>query len=183
MFSKLGKVSFNVACQSIHFTGYPFPSIRDITLEHGDICEIVDWYPPAILTHQNEFLIFSREHWDVAVAFANQTSIATSQRQDIWSLILDPFLDTVLSDDHYQHTDAILRQAGLTKQAVGELRQRLDAPMMRLTALTWEWGGYSLYDALNAFKPLNPMKQAEWRRFYAEAMTIALKTPEPKLAE
>ncbi len=174
MLAKLGAVDFDPASQEVRLDRYPFPAKRDITLRAQDICEIIDWVPPAIVTTQRDLLFFSREHWDTAQAFAKQANIAISNRRDYWSMILDPFLDTVLSDDYYARTDAALREAGISKTMVDEIRIRLEAPMLRLTAITWEWQHYGLYDALTASQPLNPFKQAAWNEFYTIAMKIAL---------
>lgn len=176
MFAKLGTISFDPARREVHLARYPFPAKRDITLRAQDICEIIDWYPPAIMTTQRDLLFFSREHWDTAQTFARQTGITLSDRRDYWSMILDPFLDTQFDDAHYARTDKALRQAGISTAIVDEIRTRLETPMLRLTGLTWEWQHYGLYDALAACQPLNPLKRAAWLDFYTSAIEIALKT-------
>jgi len=168
MLAKLGTVGFDPVRREVRFARYPFPAKRDIILRTQDICEIIDWYPPAIMTTQRDLLFFSREHWDTAQAFARHTGITISDRRDYWSMILDPFLDTEFDDAHYARTDKALRQAGISKAIVDE--------MLRLTALTWEWQHYGLYDALAASRPLSPLKQAAWLDFYTSAIEIALKT-------
>ncbi len=153
---------------------YLFPASEMRVLECGDMAEIVDWSPPAILTRQGEFLFIPAEQQDALQAFAREQSIPVTRRYDVWSDLLDPFLDTEFSEEATMATQVRLRERGqLTDTEIAGIRKTVGTRMLALTAQTWEWQSYGLYDALTAMKPWTSLRRNRWLEFYAGAMEIA----------
>lgn len=165
------------ATGAINIARYPFPNRRSISLQPADILEIIDWYPPTLKTGDGDLIMVSREHLATLRALATTYDIPFTQRLDLWSLILDPFLSSPFDEAHYKQTDQQLAEAGMTGQRVEKLRAVLKKRMTWLTAFTSEWYQCGLADALAVMKPVLPWKQKRWRAFYDEAIEIALRSP------
>ncbi len=98
-------------------------------------------------------------------------------RLDVWALLLEPFLDTELSDAEQRRTAELLAGAGIGP----ELRERLRAtvgPAMiayNFDSMLWEWVHLGLLDALCALRGRSA--DEDFARFYREAMALALAAP------
>jgi len=145
-------------------------------LERDDIVEIIDWLPPAIVTTSGELLLVSRTELDALKAFCARYDVPFNQRYDVWSDLLDPFLDTEFSDDMKTATRLRLKERGrLTDCEIDRIRNAVERKMLRRTALTWEWQQYGLADVLIAMRPKLWIGRSKWAAFYAEAMEIGLR--------
>ena len=150
---------------------YPTPGAR--TFERSDIVEIIDWYPLALFTADGEFVLIDRDKRDAVMAFCASNDIPFTERYDLWSDLLEPFLDTEHSEDWQTTTRASIRRAGLSDAEIDTIRARVKEPMLSVTAITWEWTHYSLSDVLLAMKPGLISNRSDWTDFYATAMEIA----------
>lgn len=160
----------------ITLPGYRYPARKTRVLERTDIVEIVDWFPPAILTTSGEFLFVPRGKLDDVQAYCAAHDVPFTKRYDVWGDLLDPFLDTEFSDQAQQATRQRLRErGGLSDREIDELRARVEAPMLSFTAVTWEWQFYGLFDVLTAMKPRMFLGRKKWMTFYDEAMEIAFR--------
>ncbi len=156
---------------------YPFPARKTRVLERGDISEIIDWYPPAIVTKGGEVLLASRTELESLKTFCREHGIPFTRRYDVWADLLDPFLDTELSSEDQAANRKRLKERGsLTDAEIDAIRAKVDKRMMWMTVATWEWQHYGLYDVLSAMKPKFFSGRASWRSFYAQAMKIALRS-------
>lgn len=139
-----------------------------------------DGFPPTIWTRAGEILPVPRAQADSLKAFAQHHGLPIIRREDIWSALLDPFLDTEHSPECEQRDLDILARVGLDVAAVAVIRKRVEPRMMALTFVTWEWQYYGLFDVLDAFEPwLFPdlgrgiFRPVPFPEFYREAMAIA----------
>ncbi|WAL64945.1 hypothetical protein ORV05_29075 [Amycolatopsis cynarae] len=136
--------------------------------------------PPEIRTTLGETLFVPHAQQAQLEQFCLRNGIAGKQRLDIWSDLLEPFLDTEFGPEHVQATDKRLRQAGLSGEEVAGIRRRV-TPLMHaynFDSMLWEWVDLSLYDLLSAATgPLvDPGIQAalgDPSAFYNWAMEIA----------
>ncbi|TVT25206.1 hypothetical protein FNH05_32205 [Amycolatopsis rhizosphaerae] len=168
----------------ILFLRYDFPGATvhpTGTLTAGQIRD-ADWelWRPEIRTTLGETLFVPHEQQAELKQFCLRNDIAGKQRLDIWSDLLEPFLDTEFSPEHVQATDNRLRQAGLSCEEAAGIRRRL-TPLMHaynFDSMLWEWVDLNLYDLLSAATgPLvAPGIQAalgDLAEFYGWAMEIA----------
>lgn len=167
------KTVFDIKNAVITFLKYPYPKKKTRIIYAGDITEITMWYPPVIRLRTDEYLFVSREHIDELKTFAEYHAIPIINREDLWSYILDPFLDTQLGEDHYTRTSMRLNDSGVSPEEVKSIRKRLHLSMMVLTFMTWEWVHYGLDDALAVSQPAFGFQTKAWTQFYARAMEIA----------
>lgn len=173
MFERFPEADFNSKSDHLIIRGYPFPERSTRTIAAQECEEIVDWFPFAIFLKNGDIVFVPRPQAEAVTAFANAHNITITRRVDLWSLLLDPFLDTEFDKDWYERTDEILLEHGLTADYTTSMRDRVRKPMLRLTALTWEWQYYGLYDVLTATAPIFRKSSRRWQNFYTEALEIA----------
>ena len=145
-------------------------------MERSDIVEIVDWFPPVIVSTAGEALLISRTELDGLKALCAQHNIPFTKRYDVWSDLLDPFLDTEFSPEDQDANRQRLNERGhLTDVEIDAIRAEVEKKMLRLTGLTWEWQHYGLADVLSAMKPKTWIGRQKWTAFYAQAMEISVR--------
>lgn len=166
-------VQFDIKRGRIILPRYSYPASGPRAFERPEIVEIIDWYPLALLTTDGEFVLIDRDKRDAAIAFCAAGDVPFTARYDVWSDLLEPFLDTEHSEDWQVKTDAAIRRAGFSDAEITDIRARVQEPMLSMTAITWEWTHYGLSDVLVAMKPGLIPNQQKWADFYAEAMEIA----------
>ncbi len=158
---------------------YPFPVTKTRTINQKDIIAFVDWFPPAIITKQEEILFIPRTQIELLVEFTDQHKIHKDDTIDVWSLILDPFLDTEFSAESTENTIRLIESLGIVRKETLAFRKQLEKPMLLHTMLTWEWQHYGFYDLLTVMKKHYQIKmmfnrQKKWLAFYQHAITVAL---------
>lgn len=154
-----------------------YPFLRRNTgraIPAGDIREVVmNWYPQAVRTADGEFLFVPAFQEDELLAFASQHGIRCIARTDIWSLILEPFLDTGFNDKDRMRTSRILAENGVDEIETTRIRRLVGSPMLAWTLISWEWEYYGLFDALCQMRALGWLKLRRFERFYDQAMDLA----------
>jgi hypothetical protein len=155
--------------------GYPFPRgerpsrIAAEALE--EVC--VGWFPPAVRTREGESLFVSAEQARELAGFASRHGIPFVRRADIWSFILEEFLDTTFPPEQRERSLRYLEQHGVSRAETQAMRELVGNRMLALTAVTWEWQHYGLYDVLEAMEPFTFTTGWSFARFYEEAMRLA----------
>lgn len=158
---------------SVILEHYPFPRKRTRSIAPADCEALVDWFPLAMFLKNGDIVFLSRERASKVVAFAETNGVPFERRHDMWSMILDPFLDTEYAETYYQQTSSQMAKMGLAHEQVEALRDRLGPKMLLLTAMSWEWQYYGLFDALAVMRPATPFRKRRWQAFYKEAIRIA----------
>lgn len=153
---------------------YPFPrGERPSRIPAESLSAVcVGWFPPAVRTHEGEYLFVSAAQARELADFASQHGIPFQRRADVWSFILEEFLDTEFSPESQEGTLRYLESQGITREETRAMRERVGARMLSLTAMTWEWAHYGLYDVLDVMRPF-PLFPGGFARFYEEAMRLA----------
>lgn len=106
--------------------------------------------------------------------FASTNAIPTIHRPDIWDWILEPFLDTVFTEETDKRINGFLAEYGLGEQEVRSLRQEVKEQMLKYNfdTMLWDWVSLDLSDVLRAMRTKYDKKQFE--TFFRKAMNIAL---------
>lgn len=171
----LGQVT--IGQDTITFIDYPFePSIafKQATFKLSDIDDIdPTGYPPTIKVG-DELLFVSAKQKDELINFGADNNIKTVGRMDIWSWILEPFLDTEFTAETDQRLTNLLENYGLTVDKVKTLRGEVETQMLKYNfdTMLWECGGLGVSDVLRAMRTKYDREQ--YREFYKKAMQIAL---------
>lgn len=155
-------------------SNYPFPTPRTRVVEAADIREVVKWHPPALRMRDREFLMVGGTEFDGLKHWCAEHGVPVVNRYDAWADLLEPFLDTEIGAAGTEATYLRLAQHGFDRPEVETLRAEVDKPMIYLTALTWEWVHYGIYDVLRA---THPVPSFFWRRerraFVRRVMAVA----------
>jgi hypothetical protein len=171
----LGEVT--IGQDILTFTDYPFrPSIafKQATFKPSDIDNIdPTGYPPTIKVG-NELLFVRAKQKDELKKFVADNNIKTVDRLDIWSWILEPFLDTEFTAETDQRLTTLLEDYGLTADKVKSLRAEVETQMLKYNfdTMLWEWCGLGVSDVLRAMR--TKYNKEQYREFYKRAMEIAL---------
>lgn len=138
--------------------------IRDINLSS---------FPPTIRVGDELIFVPAPQKGALAV-FANTHQIPIVKREDIWGLILEPFLDTDYTKDNDEKLAVWLEKLGLSREAVFSLRQEVKMQMLKYNfdTMLWEWTFLGLADVLKAMWAKYDNEQ--FADFYKRAMAIAL---------
>lgn len=160
----------------IVFKSYPFEASNlfvNNTLVNTDIefINIENRFPPEIRTNKNEVLFISAEQKDELNDFAKMNQIPEIEKADIWSILLDPFLDTEISEERKRKLIEELINLGLTEDKIQEIWSQVSEQMYKYNQWLWEWVHFSHYDLLSAMQ--DGLTQAEYRTFYWDSMELA----------
>lgn len=135
-------------------------------------------YPPHVVTLHGETLFLPRGEHAALAAFCAGNGIPARARADIWSMLLEPFLDTVVTADDLARIQKRLYAAGLGPDDVAAIRARVGPLVDAYNSLVWDWVDLNLTDLLNA--RYGPIVAPELRatlgdpnEFYWWAMRIA----------
>jgi len=182
--SKTTKKEILFTDEGIEFSGYIFSPSSVYPcgiIKYSDIKEILpDFFPPEIRTHSGEILFVSAPYKEELKRVAEKNNIPLNSRADLWSLILEPFLDTEFSDESKEITLTILESNGVSRKLCEELRREAGEAMYayNISSGLWEWIHLGLYDLLSAFRGYLSgeefkMPENEFKEFYWRAMEIA----------
>ncbi len=163
----------------LEFQNYEFPvasvwqsphlkaeNIREIHLNHRA--------PPEIITQQGEVLFVSATQRPYLRLFAQINQIPDVDILDVWSLLLEPYLDTEFSEEYQQRTHQLLNKSGFSPDEINAIRERVGSNVLNYNTLLWEWVHLGQYDLFHAFD-LSNKANGETQEFYAWANQIALR--------
>lgn len=137
-------------------------------LPYTKIQEIrINTHPVSALTNNNE-LIFLRGLTSDDIESNGKLSMKLKRRVDLWSLLLEEFLDTEFSEAERRASVEALEKAGITETEQLAIRKKFKFRFMLRTMATWEWVYYGQYDVLTELWPLTSEK-------YWWTMDIALR--------
>lgn len=188
----MGSLSiWNAAIQDagIEFAPYDFPGSAFYPsglCRWEDVREIDPTAAPPEARTAHEVLFVPAAHRDALVHGAQARGIASVARIDIWSLLLEPFLDTSFDADDIERTYTVLARCGITRSTCDAIRNEL-APAMtayNLDSMLWDWCHLGLCDALCALRGVlsgrrHRVPDAEFVAFYRRAMQLTLAATPP----
>ncbi len=166
------------------FTDYPFKpaSIYPSGLvSYSHIKEIVICnFPPEIRTKSEEILFITDIKDEELKKVALNNNIDLVLRVDVWSYILEPFLDTEFTEEQQERTLQVLEENNISRQECKKLRDFVEQAMTayNFTSGLWEWVHLGLFDLLLAFSGFlsghrHKLSDEKFKMFYHQAMEIA----------
>lgn len=172
------KWEFEIEPDKIIIYNYPFkPSLafKNAVVFSTEIKNIdVNAYPPTIRVG-NELIFISKKHKDKLILFSNFNQLPIVERNDIWSWILEPFLDTEYSDETDKMLTEKLLKYGLVESEVFKIRQEIKVQMLKYNfdTILWEWVYLGALDVLFAMR--SKYNTEQFTDFYTRVMNIALR--------
>ncbi|KAF0247408.1 MAG: hypothetical protein FD167_3191 [bacterium] len=136
--------------------------------------------PPEIRTKNGEILFVSAELKKELeeVALANQIPLVS--RVDVWSYILDPFLDTEFTSEQEEATLKLLEENNISSLECQQIRNFVGQAMLayNFTSGLWEWAHLGLCDVLAALSGnlsghRHKLSETDFKNFYYQAIEIA----------
>jgi len=168
--------SFTFHRDRIIIDSYPFkPSIafknNTITPKIIDSIDLKS-FPPTIKINEELIFIPATQKKDLET-FAEIHNIKIVQRNDLWSWILEPFLDTEYTAETDDRMNTLLSRHGLSKDDIKALRTEVKDQMLiyNFDTMLWEWCDLGLKDVLKAMR--TKYSDEEFRSFYLKAMSIS----------
>nr|BFE57914.1 hypothetical protein GCM10020063_024400 [Dactylosporangium thailandense] len=135
--------------------------------------------PPELRLTDGRTIFIHHEHRAALAAGLATAGVTVMHRPDIWSYLLEPFLDNEYDEVTRTGCEERLRSYGLTNQDIRAIRHRVRLRMTAMTFLSWEWAGYGHVDVLEATAWLMPASRYVSFRKWAD--TIAAAVPPQQL--
>lgn len=137
----------------------------DDSVAPSDIAELrMNRWPPEVVLHDGRIGFVSGVHRRDLESFGRLHGIPFVEREDVWSLICDEFLDTEFDENYQQATMRMLAENGVPDEEVEAIRRFVRWEMLFLTYMTWEWVHYGLFDLLQA-RPIRILPPIDDERF------------------
>jgi hypothetical protein len=171
---------------------YPFRQAsvrRGVPIPLAELADVDPTHiPPTIRTHAGELLFVPTEQKDELVVWARTVGLPLVAREDVWTWLLDPYLDVETGEAERAREYELLAELGFGRAEVDAIREDVGRAMNGYVAITWDWIYLGLWDVLMAkstalLAPGELIRAAFGRRggdpgsFYAAAMAIALRGP------
>lgn len=167
----------DIKSEFIILHNYPFkPSIayQHKILNAKEIKDIDLKATPLTIRVADELIFISVNHKLELENFANTNQIQLIERPDIWSWILEPFLDTEYTEKNHLWISNQLQKHGLEPEKIAELRNEVEEQMLKYNfdTMLWEWCYFDASDVLRAMR--TKYNEEEFERFFNRVMNIAL---------
>ncbi|MBN1468061.1 MAG: hypothetical protein JW924_04995 [Fusobacteriaceae bacterium] len=151
-------------------------------VKYEEIFEFIEnMCPPAIRTNSDEIIFINAELKSQLKEILVKKGIRIIKREDIWSFILEEFLDTEIDENEKEYSYRILERNGITRKECDLIRENIRKMMMsyNFESCFWEWIYLGLYDVLSASNGILANKKykknhKEINSFYRECVRIAL---------
>lgn len=172
--------------EGLFFKEYNLPSVSIYPsglLKYCEIVEFIDnFIPSAIKTKSNDLIFIDRRHKEeVKNALVNK-DIKIVERVDLWSLILEEFLDTEFTEKNKECCYKILEENGISRLECDDIRNKVSGMMVsyNFESCLWEWIYLGLYDLLGAANGILASKKyklggKEHLELYRNSVELALK--------
>ena len=150
-------------------------------INHHEIECIINGYMwPAIKTKTNEIFIFQYSDEDKVILskYAQENNIPIIDYQDIWSDILEPFLDTEYTKEIEKVVNERLKRNDLKETEVSRIRTEIQEMMddYNINSGLWDWVNLNMNDLLDAcIGTINKkirMTEEYFKEYYWFAMSV-----------
>jgi hypothetical protein len=168
--------------EGIVFVGYSYPGasvaragfVRWSSVRDAD----PDAAPPELRLHTGETLAVPAPLREQLRSALSEAGVPTVRRADLWALLLEPFLDTELDENHQRATISRLIAFGVSQAETEEIRGKVGDRMLKYNALHWDWVHLGLFDMLDAHLPPAllrwlPSRSRKFQDLYWWAMSLA----------
>lgn len=146
----------SASADGIEIGGYPFPPASVYPGGVVPITEIAEIdstsAPPELRLRSGEVLFVTAEQKLLLQAWARKHGVPEAPRTDVWGLLLEPFLDTELSEEVQQRTVTRLLERGFSRSEIERLRGRFGPAMIayNIASGLWDWVHLGAFDLLQA---------------------------------
>ncbi|GAA0732921.1 hypothetical protein GCM10009430_46560 [Aquimarina litoralis] len=173
LFSGIGVSEINE--KDIWVYNYPFePSFAypEKRISAKDIVSICIAFGTARVILKEDIIFIAAEKKDDLKTFAHKNNIPLSAYSWNWDWILEPYLDTELTEEYQQQVQVLLLENGFSLNEVQMIRKEVGKQMYRynFSTMLWEWCSLSLPDVLSAMNAL--YTKEKFREFYKKALEI-----------
>jgi hypothetical protein len=148
----------------------PFSRARRIVPAQLITQVCIGWWPSSVRLSSGEYLFVPQRLMRQLADLAQAHQVPFVHRADLWSWILEPFLDTEFSLEARARTLELLEQNRVEEAELEAIRARVGERMMTMTTVSWEWNHYGLFDVLCAMRAQG---ESRFAAFKAEAFAIA----------
>lgn len=167
----------SVTCDggTLRFDGYQFRPATVFpagTVEPRQVAE-VNLEDTQLRLTSGEILFVTHPDKAALLTFVNRNDVKVERRTNVWSALLDPFLDTWEDQPTIDRQFEWLASLGLAREAVDHWRREV-APAMyayNFGTMLWEWSSLGLFDVLRAQQAR--LGSAAFEDFYWRAMQLA----------
>ncbi|MBW1294746.1 hypothetical protein [Aquimarina litoralis] len=173
LFSGIGESKINE--HGIWISKYPFePSsvYPERQIDAKEIISICIEFGMARIILKDDIVFISAEKKEALTSFANRNNIPLSPYSWNWDWILEPYLDTELTEENKQQIESRLLENGFSKTEIETIRKEVGKQMFHynFSTMLWEWCSLSLPDVLSTMKAL--YTKEKFRDFYRRALEI-----------
>lgn len=137
---------------SLEILQYEFQSstIRDKPLINvTQISEVnLNTNPISIVINHNEIIFIEDKYNKDFLDFVKRNDLKVDNRFDIWSAINEVFLDTEFTPQHHERTLQNLKENGIQKEKVIEIREKIKDLMTDWRSISWSFNYLGQYDLL-----------------------------------
>ncbi|MEM7367867.1 MAG: hypothetical protein AAF587_04655 [Bacteroidota bacterium] len=132
-------------------------------------------YPPMIRI-ADEVIFLHRNQKDSLQQFANAHALPTFKPTYNWNRLLEPFLDTVITEQMDLRLTTFLMKHGIFQSEIDQIRKEVGPAMYayNFDSMLWEWADLGLPDVLSAMR--YTLKEADFAVFFAKSMELELRT-------
>jgi len=161
----------------------PFTSVYPKgKLYFNQISEYIEnFIPPAIRTNKNELIFVNEKIKKELKSIFIKNNIEIVKREDLWSYILECFLDTEFTKRTEIYCYEKLKENGINKEKCDGIRKCINNMMIsyNFDSCLWDWTYLGLFDLLSAANGIlsgakYKMSKDKYKSFYQEAKKIAL---------
>jgi hypothetical protein len=168
----------------IAFTDYPFAAASVYpsgVWVWSDVASVdPKCAPPEVRTPRGEVLFVPASQREELTTWVRHTGLFVVRRVDVWGLLLEPFLDTELSEADQLRVARVLGDCGVSPDEAERIRSSVRRAMVayNFDSGLWDWCGLGLFDVLSALSgelsgARHRLPDEEFRHFYWSAMEIA----------
>lgn len=173
LFSGIGASDINE--KDIWVYNYPFePSLvyPEKRIDAKEIISISTEFGMARVILKEDIIFISAEKKEALTSFANHNNIPLSPYSWNWDWILEPYLDTELTQENKEQIESRLLENGFSKTEIETIRKEVGKQMFHynFSTMLWEWCSLSLPDVLSAMNAL--YTKEKFREFYKKALEI-----------
>lgn len=143
---------------------------------------ISNFLPPVIRNKDDELIFISAENKEEIQKILIQNNIPVVRRYDLWSFILEEFLDTEFTEINRKNCYDRLLENGVSKIECDNIRKKIKKMMVsyNFDSGLWDWTYLGLNDLLSAANGVLvnkkfKLKKEEYKIFCKEAFELALK--------
>ncbi|TAG05089.1 MAG: hypothetical protein EAZ44_03985 [Cytophagia bacterium] len=104
--------------------------------------------PISIVINHNEIIFIEDKYHKDFLDFVKRNDLKVENRFDIWSAINEVFLDTEFTPQHYERTLQSLKENGIQREKVMEIREKIKDLMTGWRSISWSFNYLGQYDLL-----------------------------------